>query len=479
MTSKRALQALAAAAVCLASSAPGTAAAAAEFELLIADDANLGYLDPTPAMPVGGNTGTTVGQQRINALLAAARKWSSLLDSSVPITVLTAFNPLRCDANAGVVAATGVNAVFALPNAPRRNTWYPSALANKIAGVDLTPEPEPLTGEGAEIILAVNSNFGATGCVTGARFYYGLDGKPPAGATDLVAILLHELAHGLGFQAQPTNLSTGVRAAAASGQRFPSVWESFLYDKVQNRTWAAMTDVQRAQSAVNTRQVVWEGNNVTAAVPNVLTLGRPDLYVGAPNMNRSIPVGEATFGPRLQATSQQYNIIPVTDTSNATTACLPLSSGSATAVRGKLALVDRGGGCAFTVKVKNAQNAGAVGVLIADNVEGGPPPDMNGSDSTITIPAVRITRGDGALIRANLPAVGGLRLDTQSRAGADQNGRIFMYTPLPLEPGSSIGHFDTSARRFLVMQPGYSPGLSQDPRAPGDLTLELLKDIGW
>jgi len=45
-------------------------------------------------------------------------------------------------------------------------------------------------------------------------------------------------------------------------------------------------------------------------------------------------------------------------------ACEPLTN--AGAVSGKIALVDRGS-CAFVLKVKNAQNAGAVGAVVANN----------------------------------------------------------------------------------------------------------------
>jgi hypothetical protein len=53
-------------------------------------------------------------------------------------------------------------------------------------------------------------------------------------------------------------------------------------------------------------------------------------------------------------------------------ACTALSAINALAVNGKIALIDRGT-CSFPQKVKNAQNAGAIGVIIADNVAGSPP----------------------------------------------------------------------------------------------------------
>ncbi len=67
---------------------------------------------------------------------------------------------------------------------------------------------------------------------------------------------------------------------------------------------------------------------------------------------------------------------------------------------GKIALIRRGS-CNFTVKVKNAQDAGAVGVIVMNNIDGSPIP-MGGNDPTITIPAVMISKADGDLIEAAL-----------------------------------------------------------------------------
>ena len=100
-------------------------------------------------------------------------------------------------------------------------------------------------------------------------------------------------------------------------------------------------------------------------------------------------------------------------------------------VGGNIALIDRGT-CNFTVKVKNAQNAGAIAAIIVDNVAGGVA-GMGGTDATIAIPSVRITLADGTAIRANLPATASLGLDAALRAGADSSGRLLKaFAPEPL-----------------------------------------------
>ncbi len=77
-------------------------------------------------------------------------------------------------------------------------------------------------------------------------------------------------------------------------------------------------------------------------------------------------------------------------------------------VSGKIALIDRGFGgsiCTsavnFTTKVKNAQDAGAIAVIMVNNVPGAPI-TMGGTDNTIIIPAVMISQSDGAIIAAQL-----------------------------------------------------------------------------
>ena len=79
-------------------------------------------------------------------------------------------------------------------------------------------------------------------------------------------------------------------------------------------------------------------------------------------------------------------------------ACTPPVN--AAALAGKIALIDRGS-CDFVAKIKNAQNAGAVAVLVINNVA-----DelsiMSGSDNSITIPALMIFQSDGAVLKSVL-----------------------------------------------------------------------------
>ena len=186
------------------------------------------------------------------------------------------------------------------------------------------------------------------------------------------------------------------RARSPSSKVFSGFPWCILFDTTQNLNWTNMTSAQRAASALNEGHLVWKGPLVTAGVPSVLAQGFPLLTVNSPNSVRgNYLVGTATFGPALASPGVTAEVMPVVDTApNTGLACNPLSALNAAAVNGKIAVVDRGT-CTFNVKVKNCQDAGAIGVIVVDSVAGTPPAGLGGTDATIVIPAVRVTLADG------------------------------------------------------------------------------------
>lgn len=76
---------------------------------------------------------------------------------------------------------------------------------------------------------------------------------------------------------------------------------------------------------------------------------------------------------------------------------------NAAEMAGNIAVVYRGS-CAFTEKVEGAQNAGAIAVIIINNVAGNPIAMGGTPTMEITIPAVMIGQDAGALIRERLDA---------------------------------------------------------------------------
>lgn len=452
--------------------------AAATITIVNGDPAGVGFNDPRPATPVGGNTGTTLGAQRLNVFQAAASIWGATLDSSVPIRVLATWEALPCSDTGAVLGSAGALQVFAnFTGAPQTNAWYGEAETNKLLGIDADPDLP-------EIRARFNVNLGEPGCLSGSPFYLGLDNAHGPNI-DLVTVLLHEFAHGLGFQTY-TDDATGELLAG-----IPSIWDYFLLDTSTNKLWKDMSDAERAASARRTGRLVWNGPIVRTAAQIVLRPGTPLLTILSPSRVAGIQrVGVASFGPPLSSPGVTGEVMPVVDTADTPSgiglACTPLSANNVRAVQGKIALIDRGV-CAFVDKVKNVQNAGAIGAIIVDNAAGSPPPDLGGSDPTIVIPAVRISLEDGNALKAvltmrsrrNSGLVANLGVNLAVRAGADQAGRVLMYATDPNQPGSSVSHYDISAMPNQLMEPSINADLPHEVKPPRDLTYPLLQDIGW
>ena len=71
---------------------------------------------------------------------------------------------------------------------------------------------------------------------------------------------------------------------------------------------------------------------------------------------------------------------------------------------------------------------------------------------------------------------GTLAIDPVRLAGTDDLGQVMLYTPDPLQPGSSVSHWDVSATPDLLMEPFASPNLGL---GEVDLTLTHFRDMGW
>lgn len=129
-----------------------------------------------------------------------------------------------------------------------------------------------------------------------------------------------------------------------------------------------------------------------SSLPNPIAVSAPSAIAG------TYYARMAAFGPALgEFAPFSGQIVLVNDgVDTLTDGCQPF-----VVPAGAIPLADRGN-CNFTVKVKNAQTAGAGIMVVANNVAG-PAITMGGTDPTITIPSVMITLDDGNLFKANLP----------------------------------------------------------------------------
>lgn len=461
MRTPHSLRALLAAGLLVAAAAP-----AQSGEVIVDFFANpgTGFADPTPAQPIAGNPGTTVGEQRIFVFLRAAEIWTQTLQPEQDIFVAAQFTPL----GPNVLGSAGPQFIWSnFPGSEFPNTWYFDSLADHLTQGDLSPPTY-------DIVANFSSDF---------NFYLGLDNNDPPGTADLLAVVLHEIGHGLNFANAVNETNGAIPVPAGSTDPFSDVYSNYTLDVTTNKTWGAMTAAERAASAINARKVSWNGLHVKESVPDVLEKGEPALRVNRPASLGQLFLGAASFGAQLTSTGTRGDVIAGTDAANTegpttTDGCTPLVN----AVAGKIVLLDRGT-CGFVVKVKNAQDAGAIAVLIGDNAPGNPPPGLGGADPTITIPSGRITLADANAIRAAL-ATGlvnvTLRLDRSVLAGTDRvKGLMMLNATDPVTLGSSISHFEPVAFPNQLMEPSINVDLTSSVVPPEDLTTPLLTDLGW
>ncbi|TMQ08956.1 MAG: hypothetical protein E6J90_38940, partial [Deltaproteobacteria bacterium] len=125
--------------------------------------------------------------------------------------------------------------------------------------------------------------------------------------------------------------------------------------------------------------------------------GKPDNKLSV--SSRTPPVGQAAFGPTL------FDVTAPVVLASPADGCAPLTAPAT----GMIVLADRGA-CTFKTKALNAQNAGAVGLILANNVFSVAPPAM-GDDpaitTAITIGLLSVLQTEGNAIKADLAAAGG------------------------------------------------------------------------
>lgn len=167
-------------------------------------------------------------------------------------------------------------------------------------------------------------------------------------------------------------------------------------------------------------------DNANFATPTDGQNPRMQMYLWSPPTTHEVVVGGkvytaagAEWGGTLDATGRTGPLVLANDGTGTTTdACEALPTLPAKAI----VIADRGT-CNFTVKAKNAQTAGAQGIVIANNVDG-LPFAMGGTDATVTIPGVMVSQADGTTLK-------GLATNTPSAT-------IRAKSPAPLMKDASL-----------------------------------------
>jgi hypothetical protein len=187
--------------------------------------------------------------------------WSNILKSDVTVRVIAFYQPLGPSV-LGSATAGDFNRNF--PGAPKANTWYPIALAEKIAGRELNSVND------YDIVCRFSNEV---------QWYFGRI-APAVGQFDFESVVLHELCHGLGFIGSMSVNESNNTASYGFGSTSPFIFDSFT----ETRAGLQLTDTTNFKN--NTRELRSEllsndlfFNSPIAKLTNNGT--RPRLY--APN----------------------------------------------------------------------------------------------------------------------------------------------------------------------------------------------------
>ena len=136
--------------------------------------------------------------------------WGDILVSRVPIKTQIYWEELAST----TLASAGSDKVYKnFRNAPFRDVWYPSALANAISG-------KSINDQNTDIILRINKNI--------SWDIPSSMGPSGSGLYDLLSVILHEIAHGIGFVSSFEE--NGTNKVKWGIQNIPFIYDKYLID---------------------------------------------------------------------------------------------------------------------------------------------------------------------------------------------------------------------------------------------------------
>jgi uncharacterized repeat protein (TIGR01451 family) len=205
--------------------------------------------------------------------------------------------------------------------------------------------------------------------------------------------LMHDISYQYGFDEASGNFQNNNQGRGGSGG-------DYVVALAESGFSMNNADFQTQPDGISPRMRMFDWNQ---GITSNLVIAAPAAIAGtytAVEGGIGLPSQLSNFGG-----SRSGNIVYVNDVSGGTHQGCPILNTAA--IAGNIALIDRGGSnCTFQIKIKNAQNAGAIAVIIVNNVAGAPI-GMSGSDPTVTIPAIMISQADGNTLKANLTGLQG------------------------------------------------------------------------
>jgi hypothetical protein len=170
-------------------------------------------------------------------------------------------------------------------------------------------------------------------------------------------------------------------------------WQPGALNEAYSDIWGETVDRMNGRGTDTPDTARSVGVCAVDTVANGVTITGPAAIAGLK------AAGTAAFGPQTFSTGPA----PVAGVAlgSVSAACSALAAGS---LAGKIAFIDRGS-CNFAVQAKNAENAGAMAVIIGNNTGGATVIGM-GATSGVTnaIPALMVSQNAGTAIKAQLSA---------------------------------------------------------------------------
>ncbi len=193
--------------------------------------------------------------------------WNALIRSPVPIRIDASFTDLGGFEGETIILGGARPAGWKAPGS--LDLWFPEALADMRADRDLT------AGE-PDIITRFNSH-------ADANWYFGTDGNTPAGKTDFVSTVLHEIAHGLGFFSFASVEEGSIYGLTSSSGRgklrdgnpdLPYIYDFFV-ENGSKKTIISFPDPSFAlENQLTSNDLFWNGKKGVEANAGIL----PHLY---------------------------------------------------------------------------------------------------------------------------------------------------------------------------------------------------------
>ena len=256
---------------------------------------------------------------------------------------------------------------------------------------------EAIDSHGTHVSGTIGCNHDTPATVSGVTIPYGISGVAPRALLGNYNVFPADVAN-----ARSEDILNALEAAYADGFDVANMSLGGGAHGIQDLLTVAVDNLDQANMVV----AVAAGNSgpghFTVESPGsaarALTAGATTVphFVGAP-----VSVSANTFG----AASGEFAVVSsnltaplgvvLTPTGALNTACTPLT-GSLT---GKIALIARGI-CTFSAKIRNAQNAGASAVLVANNVQGDPVAmASDGTAAQPTVPAYMVSLSAGIALK--------------------------------------------------------------------------------